>query len=133
MGRVEHRDGCCANDVTLQGGRIVAVGTTAVRTLEWGATGAQGLDPYDVTAPVEAHRRLHRRCGPHPARLAASAPWMRSSPTSTCPACSLMLVSAPVAQAHLDDVDAGRRILLETYEVRQTRGLPLLSASATPC
>jgi S-adenosylmethionine:tRNA ribosyltransferase-isomerase len=38
------------NETTLAGGRIVAVGTTAVRTLEWAATGAQGLDPYDVTA-----------------------------------------------------------------------------------
>jgi S-adenosylmethionine:tRNA ribosyltransferase-isomerase len=38
------------NETTLAGGRIVAVGTTAVRTLEWAATGAQGLDPYDMTA-----------------------------------------------------------------------------------
>ncbi|MCB0200337.1 MAG: tRNA preQ1(34) S-adenosylmethionine ribosyltransferase-isomerase QueA [Anaerolineae bacterium] len=38
------------NETTLQGGRIVAVGTTAVRTLEWAATGAQGLDPYDMDA-----------------------------------------------------------------------------------
>jgi S-adenosylmethionine:tRNA ribosyltransferase-isomerase len=38
------------NDTTLAGGRIVAVGTTAVRTLEWAATGAQGLDPYDTSA-----------------------------------------------------------------------------------
>ncbi|MCS6844363.1 MAG: tRNA preQ1(34) S-adenosylmethionine ribosyltransferase-isomerase QueA [Caldilineales bacterium] len=34
------------NDTTLRGGRIVAVGTTVVRTLEWAATGAQGIDPY---------------------------------------------------------------------------------------
>ncbi len=34
----------------LRGGRVIAVGTTAVRTLEWAATGAQGLDPYDVEA-----------------------------------------------------------------------------------
>ena len=38
------------NETTLQGGRVIAVGTTAVRTLEWAATGAQGLDPYDVDA-----------------------------------------------------------------------------------
>ena len=38
------------NETTLRGGRVIAVGTTAVRTLEWAATGAQGLDPYDVTA-----------------------------------------------------------------------------------
>jgi S-adenosylmethionine:tRNA ribosyltransferase-isomerase len=38
------------NEASLAGGRIVAVGTTAVRTLEWAATGAQGIDPYDVDA-----------------------------------------------------------------------------------
>jgi S-adenosylmethionine:tRNA ribosyltransferase-isomerase len=38
------------NETTLRGGRVIAVGTTAVRTLEWAATGAQGLDPYDVEA-----------------------------------------------------------------------------------
>lgn len=38
------------NEATLAGGRIVAVGTTAVRTLEWAATRAQGLDPYDPSA-----------------------------------------------------------------------------------
>lgn len=38
------------NETTLAGGRIVAVGTTTVRTLEWAATGAQGLDPYDSRA-----------------------------------------------------------------------------------
>ncbi len=38
------------NDVTLAGGRVVAVGTTSVRTLEWGATGAQGIDPYNPAA-----------------------------------------------------------------------------------
>jgi S-adenosylmethionine:tRNA ribosyltransferase-isomerase len=38
------------NETALAGGRVIAVGTTAVRTLEWAATGAQGLDPYDVEA-----------------------------------------------------------------------------------
>jgi S-adenosylmethionine:tRNA ribosyltransferase-isomerase len=38
------------NDASLAGGRIFAVGTTAVRTLEWAATGAQGIEPYDVDA-----------------------------------------------------------------------------------
>jgi S-adenosylmethionine:tRNA ribosyltransferase-isomerase len=38
------------NETTLRGGRVIAVGTTAVRTLEWAATGAQGLDPYDMEA-----------------------------------------------------------------------------------
>ena len=35
------------NETTLAGGAVIAVGTTTVRTLEWGATEAQGLDPYD--------------------------------------------------------------------------------------
>lgn len=58
------------NDTTLQGGRIVAVGTTAVRTLEWAATAAQGLDPYDTgacpwkrTAAFEAAVNLFIRPG----------------------------------------------------------------------
>jgi S-adenosylmethionine:tRNA ribosyltransferase-isomerase len=38
------------NDLTLQGSRVVAVGTTSVRTLEWAATGAQGIEPYDSEA-----------------------------------------------------------------------------------
>lgn len=38
------------NQATLAGGRIVAVGTTSTRTLEYAATSAQGIDPYDMTA-----------------------------------------------------------------------------------
>ena len=38
------------NETTLAGGAVIAVGTTTVRTLEWGSTGAQGLDPYDAGA-----------------------------------------------------------------------------------
>jgi S-adenosylmethionine:tRNA ribosyltransferase-isomerase len=58
------------NETTLRGGRVVAVGTTAVRTLEWAATGAQGLDPYDVeacpwkrTAAFEGETNLFIRSG----------------------------------------------------------------------
>lgn len=38
------------NQATLAGGRIVAVGTTSTRTLEYAATTAQGIGPYDGAA-----------------------------------------------------------------------------------
>lgn len=38
------------NEASLAVKRIVAVGTTSVRTLEWAATRAQGIDPYDARA-----------------------------------------------------------------------------------
>lgn len=117
------------NEVTLAGGRIVAVGTTSVRTLEWGATGAQGLDPYD----------------------AGSCPWQRVAAFSGdvdlfiypgyrfravdvlltnfhLPRSSLlMLVSAFIAQAHPADPDAGRRILLDAYETAKSAGYRFFS------
>lgn len=105
------------NDATLAGGRIVAVGTTAVRTLEWAATGAQGIDPYDTQACP--WQRVAAFTGDvslfiYPGyrfravdRLITNFHLPRSS--------LLMLVSAFVAQAHPHDPDAGRRILLDTY------------------
>ena len=42
MGRARARCRQTHQRPTLQGGRVVAVGTTSVRTLEWAATGAQG-------------------------------------------------------------------------------------------
>lgn len=38
------------NDTSLAGGRVVAVGTTSTRTLEYAATTAQGIDPYQESA-----------------------------------------------------------------------------------
>jgi S-adenosylmethionine:tRNA-ribosyltransferase-isomerase (queuine synthetase) len=38
-----------------------------------------------------------------------------------------MLVSAFIAQAHPDDVDAGRRILLESYEAAKRAGYRFFS------
>ena len=62
------------NDVTLQGGSVVGVGTTTVRTLEWAATGAQGLDPYDTLAcPWKRTAAFAGDVRPlHPARLSLS-------------------------------------------------------------
>ncbi|MEZ4867951.1 MAG: tRNA preQ1(34) S-adenosylmethionine ribosyltransferase-isomerase QueA [Caldilineaceae bacterium] len=112
------------NDVTLQGGRVVAVGTTTVRTLEWAATGAQGIDPYD----------------------SAACPWQRVAAFSGnvnlfiypgyrfravdalitnfhLPRSSLlMLVSAFIGQAHPHDLDAGRRLLLDAYAAAMEAG-----------
>jgi S-adenosylmethionine:tRNA ribosyltransferase-isomerase len=105
------------NDNTLQGGRVVAVGTTSVRTLEWAATGAQGINPYDPdacpwqrVAAFEGNVNLFIRPG---YRFRATDALITNFhlPRSTL----LLLVSAFIAQYHLDDIDAGRRILLDTY------------------
>lgn len=106
------------NDVTLHGGRIVAVGTTSVRSLEWGSTGAQGIDPYDTnacpwkrTAAFAGAVDLFIRPG-YRFRAVDALITNFHLPRSSL----LMLVSAFVAQAHPEDVDAGRRILLAAYE-----------------
>lgn len=111
------------NDTSLAGGRVIAVGTTTVRALEWAATEAQSIDPYDPTA----------------------CPWKRTSAFSGAvdlfirpgyrfravdalitnfhlPRSSLlMLVSAFVGQGR-DDVDEGRQILLRAYEEAKDQG-----------
>jgi len=117
------------NDATLAHGRVVAVGTTTARTLEWAATGAQGLDPYDAHAcpwqrvaafggdvnlfiyPGYRFRALDA--------LITNFHLPRSS--------LLMLVSAFIAQAHPADVDAGRRMLLATYETAKRAGYRFFS------
>ncbi len=117
------------NDATLQGGRIVAVGTTSVRTLEWGSTGAQGIDPYDAQAcpwqrtaafagPVDLFIRPGYRFRAVDV-LITNFHLPRSS--------LLMLVSAFVAQAHPQDIDAGRRILLQAYEEAKREGYRFFS------
>jgi S-adenosylmethionine:tRNA ribosyltransferase-isomerase len=105
------------NDVTLQGGRVIAVGTTSVRTLEWAATGAQGIDPYDLeacpwqrVAAFEGNVNLYIRPGYY-FRAVDALITNFHLPRSTL----LLLVSAFIGQLHPNDPDAGRRILLETY------------------
>lgn len=117
------------NETSLAGGRIISVGTTSTRTLEWAATGAQGIDPYDTAACP--WKRVAAFAGDvnlfiHPGyrfravdRLITNFHLPKSS--------LLMLVSAFIAQAHPEDVDAGRQILLETYEVAKREGYRFFS------
>ena len=113
------------NDGVLHGGRVVAVGTTAVRTLEWGATAAQGIDPWlepeacpwKRVAAFSDDVRLYIRPG-YRFRAVDALITNFHLPRSSL----LLLVSAFIAQAHDDDVDAGRRILLESYSEAQRLG-----------
>ena len=117
------------NDTTLAGGRVVAVGTTTTRTLEWGSTGAQGIDPYDAQACP--WKRVAAFVGDvnlfiYPGYRFRAIDALITNfhlPRSSL----LMLVSAFIAQAHPDDPDRGRRILLESYEVAKEEGYRFFS------
>lgn len=117
------------NDVTLAGGRIIAVGTTTTRTLEWAATGAQGIDPYAATACP--WQRVAAFTGPvnlfiHPGYRYRAVDALITNfhlPRSSL----LLLVSAFLAQAQHDDPDAGRRLLLDTYAVAKREGYRFFS------
>ena len=117
------------NDVTLQGGRIIAVGTTSVRTLEWGGTGAQGLDPYDTDACP--WKRVAAFSGPVNLYIRPGYRYRAVDALVTnfhLPKSSLlMLVSSFIAQAYPEDLDTGRRILLDTYEVAKQEGYRFFS------
>ena len=106
------------NDASLAGGRIVAVGTTAVRTLEWAATGAQGIDPYDVdacpwkrVAAFEGETRLFIRPG-YRFRAVDAMITNFHLPRSTL----LMLVSA----------FAGKELIDRAYQEGYRRGISVL-------
>ena len=117
------------NDVTLAGGRVVAVGTTTTRTLEWAATGAQGIDPYAATACP--WQRVAAFTGSvnlfiHPGYRYRAVDALITNfhlPRSSL----LLLVSAFLAQGHHDDPDAGRRLLLDTYTVAKREGYRFFS------
>ncbi len=117
------------NDVTLQGGRIVAVGTTSVRTLEWAATGAQGLDPYDTAAcPWQRVAAFGGNVNLfiYPGYRFRAVDALITNfhlPRSSL----LMLVSAFIGQGQADDLDAGRRLLLHTYEEAKREGYRFFS------
>lgn len=118
------------NDTVLHGGRIVAVGTTAVRTLEWAATAVQGVDPYaepeacpwQRVAAFAGDVRLYIRPGYHFRAVDALITNFHLPRSSL-----LLLASAFIAQAHGDDPDAGRRILLESYAEAQRAGYRFFS------
>lgn len=117
------------NEVTLQGGRIVAIGTTTARTLEWAATAAQGLDPYDMracpwqrVAAFTGNVALFIRPG-YRFRAVDALVTNFHLPRSTL----LLMVSAFVGQAHPEDMDAGRQILLESYEEAKRMGYRFFS------
>ncbi|CAN5444255.1 tRNA preQ1(34) S-adenosylmethionine ribosyltransferase-isomerase QueA [soil metagenome] len=117
------------NQLTLAGGRVVAVGTTSTRTLEWAATGAQQIDPYaSISCPWQrvaafaGHVNLFIRPG-YRFRAVDALITNFHLPKSSL----LLLVSAFVAQLHPDDQDAGRRILLHAYEEAKHAGYRFFS------
>jgi S-adenosylmethionine:tRNA ribosyltransferase-isomerase len=116
------------NETTLAGKRVIAVGTTTARTLEWGATGAQGLDPYDTEAcPWQRVAAFGGNVNlfihpPYRFRALDALITNFHLPRSSL----LMMVSAFVGQRQAD-LDAGRRLLLETYEVAKHEGYRFFS------
>ena len=107
------------NQTTLQGGRVAAVGTTTARTLEWAATRAQGIEPYDSaacpwqrTAAFEGSVDLFIRPG---YRFRAVDVLLTNFhlPRSTL----LLMVGAFVAQHEPDQVEEGVARLLEIYQI----------------
>jgi S-adenosylmethionine:tRNA ribosyltransferase-isomerase len=117
------------NETTLAGRHIVAVGTTTVRTLEWAATGAQGIDPYDTTACP--WQRVAAFAGDVSLFIYPGYRYRAVDALITnfhLPRSSLlMLVSAYIAQAHPGDPDRGRQMLLEAYEVAKREGYRFFS------
>lgn len=111
------------NSARRQGGRTVSVGTTSARTLEYAATGAQGIEPYsrqrgrEDVVPFAAEVDLFIYPG-YRFRAVDALLTNFHLPRSSL----LMLVSAFVGQAHPEDVDRGRKILLGSYEAAKEEG-----------
>jgi S-adenosylmethionine:tRNA ribosyltransferase-isomerase len=112
------------NETALAGKSVIAVGTTTVRTLEWGATGAQGLDPYDTdacpwqrVAAFAGDVSLFIRPG-YRYRAVDAMITNFHLPRSSL----LMMVSAFVGQPYQEDPDQGRRVLLHAYEEAKREG-----------
>ena len=111
------------NAAREQGGRVVAVGTTSTRVLEYCATSAQGVDGYGsergrqavVPFTGEVDLFIYPGYGFQAVNaLLTNFHLPRSS--------LLMLVSAFVGQAHPQEIDAGRQMLLRTYEAAKAEG-----------
>ncbi len=106
-----------------QGGRVFAVGTTSTRVLEYCATTARGADGYGPmgaeTAVVPYGGEVDLFIYPGYRFRAVDALLTNFHlPQSSL----LMLVSAFVGQAHPEDLDAGRQMLLRTYEEAKAEG-----------
>ncbi|MBK8049769.1 MAG: tRNA preQ1(34) S-adenosylmethionine ribosyltransferase-isomerase QueA [Anaerolineales bacterium] len=112
------------NETTLARGRVVAVGTTTVRTLEWGSTGAQGIDPYDTSACP--WKRVAAFTGNVDLFIYPGYRFRAIDALITnfhLPRSSLlMLVSAFANQSDLADLERGRQMLLHAYEVARREG-----------
>ncbi len=101
------------NQTTLAGGRIVAVGTTTVRTLEWAARPqTDGECPWQRVAAFSNAVDLYIHPG-YRFRAVDALITNFHLPRSSL----LMLVSAFIAQMHPQDPDLGRRMLLDAYEI----------------
>lgn len=111
-----------------QKGRVVAVGTTSTRVLEYCATSAAGLEPY---AAAKADAGIVPYAGEvdlfiYPGYRFRAVDVLLTNfhlPRSSL----LMLVSAFVGQAHSQDLDAGRQILMRTYEAAKREGYRFFS------
>ncbi|MDE0464418.1 MAG: tRNA preQ1(34) S-adenosylmethionine ribosyltransferase-isomerase QueA [Caldilineaceae bacterium] len=106
-----------------EGGRIFAVGTTSTRVLEYCATTARGADGYgpmgEETAVVPYAGEVDLFIFPGYRFQAVDALLTNFHlPRSSL----LMLVSAFVGQAHHGNLDAGRQMLLRTYEEAKAEG-----------
>ncbi len=101
------------NQAALAGGRIVAVGTTTVRTLEWAAHRAvEGECPWQRVGAFGGAVNLYIYPG-YRFRAVDALITNFHLPRSSL----LMLVSALIAQSYPEDPDQGRRMLLNAYEV----------------
>lgn len=101
------------NEATLSGGRVVAVGTTSVRTLEFAAAASPSQTNRRASPRVSAFQGdvdLFIRPG-HQFRATDALITNFHLPKSSL----LMLVSAFVGQ-HADDADWGRRRLMSLYQ-----------------
>ena len=116
------------NAARQQGGRVVAVGTTSTRVLEYCATTARGVDGYggrgghDEVVPFAGEVDLYIYPG-YGFRAVDALVTNFHLPRSSL----LMLVSAFVGQAHPQEWDTGRQMLFEAYAVAKAEGYRFFS------
>ncbi len=111
------------NAAREQGGRVFAVGTTSTRVLEYCATTAKSVDGYE---PARGREAVVPFTGEvdlfiYPGYCFRAVDALLTNfhlPRSSL----LMLVSAFVGQAHTEDLDARRQMLLRTYEEAKAEG-----------